>query len=329
MSRSDSPILVTGGAGYIGSVLVGLLLSRDYKVRVIDNLMYGPSALDVYQGSPGLEQFKGDIRNSKDVEIALKDISRVVHLAAIVGDPACEKNRELATAVNLEASELLFAKSVEHKVERFVFASTCSNYGRMDSRLGWVDESSILKPISHYARLKVEFEKFLLNEKKEKMSSVVLRFATAYGLSPRPRLDLTLNEFTTRLALGKKLQVYGEQFWRPYCHTHDLAHACILALEADQEKIARKPFNVGATAENYQKKTLVELILRRIPEAKANVEFVKKDEDPRDYRVSFDLIEKTFGFKNSKTVVNGISEYLAAVRTRQIIDIDNPAYRNS
>jgi nucleoside-diphosphate-sugar epimerase len=329
MFRSDNPILVTGGAGYIGSVLVGLLLSRDYKVRVIDNLMYGQNSLDVFRGSKGLEQIKGDIRNSEDVEKAMKGIGQVVHLAAIVGDPACEKKGKLATEVNLEASELLLEKSIEHKVERFVFASTCSNYGRMDSRSGFVDESSPLKPISHYARLKVDFEKFLLSERKTKMTSVVLRFATAYGLSPRPRLDLTLNEFTTRLALGKKLQVYGEQFWRPYCHTHDLARACILSLESDKAKVSGKAFNVGATDENYQKKTLVELILKRIPEAKAHVEFVKKDEDPRDYRVNFDLIKKTLGFMNLKTVVNGISEYLAAVGAGQIIEMDNPVYRNS
>jgi len=329
MPPSGNPILVTGGAGYVGSVLVGLLLTGDYNVRVIDNLMYSQSSLDVYRGSKGLEQIKGDIRSSSDVEIALKDVRQVVHLAAIVGDPACEKNRDLATEVNQRAAELLFKKSIEHEVERFILASTCSNYGRMENREVFLDESSALKPISHYARLKVEVEKLLLNEKKSKMASVVLRFATAYGLSPRPRLDLTLNEFTTTLALGKKLQVYGEQFWRPYCHTHDLARACILALEADNKKISGKAFNVGASHENYQKKTLVDLILKRIPEVKANVEYIKKDEDPRDYRVNFDLIKKTLGFKNSKTVVNGISEYIAAVRSGQIIDMDNPIYRNS
>ncbi len=329
MPISNSPILVTGGAGYIGSVLVGQLLSNGYNVRVIDNLMHGQSSSDIFHKNKNLEQITGDIRDSCDVDQALKGIKGVVHLAAIVGDPACEKNRELASEVNRDASELLYKKSLEYKVERFVFASTCSNYGKMNNHDGYVDELSELKPISHYARLKVDFEKFILNQNSRSLNSVVLRFATAYGLSPRIRLDLTLNEFTVRLALGKKLQVYGEQFWRPYAHTIDLARACILALESNISKIANQPFNVGATTENYQKKQLVELIVNELPEMAANVEYIKKDEDPRDYRVNFDLIKKTMDYKNVKTVKDGISEFIASVRNGQIKDFDNPLYRNA
>lgn len=325
--RSDT-ILVTGGAGYIGSVLVGLLLAKNYRVRVIDNLMYGQKSLDIYKGSKGLEFVQGDIRQSKDVEKSLKGIKQVIHLAAIVGDPACEKNQKLATEINKQASEQLYRKASQQKIERFIFASTCSNYGRMDNRAEYVDETSELKPVSHYARLKVEFEKFLLNEKESKIATVVLRFATAYGLSPRPRVDLTLNEFTFTLASDKKLQVYGEQFWRPYAHTHDIARACILALEADSSKICGRAFNAGATKENFQKKTLVDLILNKMPNAKNRIEFIKKDEDPRDYRVSFDLIHKTLGFKNSKTVENGISEMILAVQSGQLGNLDNPVFRN-
>jgi len=329
MPVSNSPILVTGGAGYIGSVLVGELLSNGHNVRVIDNLMYGQSSLNIYQGNKYLEHMTGDIRNSRDVDQALKGVKGVVHLAAIVGDPACEKNRALAAEVNRTASELLYRKSLEHKVGRFVFASTCSNYGKMDNHNGYVDESSELKPISHYARLKVDFEKFILNQNSQSLTAVVLRFATAYGLSPRIRLDLTLNEFTVRLALGKKLQVYGEQFWRPYTHTIDLARACILALKQDFSKVSGRAFNVGAANENYQKKTLVALIVKELSQMASNVEFVKKDEDPRDYRVNFDLIKKTLDYKNLKTVNDGISEFIAVVRNGQIKDFDNPIYRNA
>lgn len=320
--------MITGGAGYIGSVLVGRLLSKNYHVRTIDNFMFGQNSLDVYKGSRELEVYKGDIRNSADVDKALDGVSCVFHLAAIVGDPACEKNKELATEVNKDGSELLFRKSIEHKVERFVFASTCSNYGRMDDHDAYVDETSPLKPISHYARLKVEFEKYLMSQITSVTKPVILRFATAYGLSPRLRLDLTVNEFTTELALGRKLQVYGEQFWRPYSHTHDLARACIMAAELDSPNIIGRAFNVGGTEENYQKKTLVNLILKQIPQAKSNVEFVHKDEDPRDYRVSFELIKKTFGFQNEKRVENGISELILTIESGQLSDPDNPVYRN-
>jgi len=322
-------ILVTGGAGYIGSVLVGHLLSYNYRVRVIDNLMYGQKSLDIYEGSRGLEIVNGDIRSSDDVTRALDSVDFVIHLAAIVGDPACEINKTRATEINREASELLFTKSQECKIERFVFASTCSNYGRMDNPDSYVDETSPLKPISHYARLKVDFENFLLSQVQSITIPIILRFATAYGMSLRPRLDLTVNEFATTLALGEKLQVYGEQFWRPYCHTHDLAHACLLAIETDISNIVGKAFNVGVSSENYQKKTLVDLILKKLPQAESKVEFVKKNEDPRDYRVSFDLIQKTLGFANTKTVENGISEFIYAVQSGQINNINNPVYRNS
>jgi len=329
MSAPKDKILVTGGAGYIGSVLVGLLLADGYQVRVIDNLMYGQKSLDIYKGSRGLESIYGDIRDEKDVKKSLEGVNKVVHLAAIVGDPACEKRTDLATETNKEASELLFKKSSDSGISRFVFASTCSNYGRMADHNSFVEETSELKPISHYARLKVEFERFLLSERKQKMKSVVLRFATAYGLSPRPRLDLTLNEFTATLAAGETLQVYGEQFWRPYAHTHDLARAVILALEAEPTKVSGRAFNVGTTEENYQKKKLVELILDRIPEANNKVEYVKKDEDPRDYRVNFDLIKSTLGFKGKKNVENGISEIILAVQSGQMGNLKDPVYRNN
>ncbi len=329
MKSSNSAILVTGGAGYIGSVLVGELLNSGFKVRVIDNLMYGQSSLNIYGAHKDLEQIAGDIRISRDVDEALSGVKAVIHLAAIVGDPACEKNSNLATEVNSEASELVYRKSAEHKVERFIFASTCSNYGKMDSRNAFVHELSELKPVSLYARLKVDFEKFILNQPGQLMSAVVLRFATAYGLSPRMRLDLTLNEFTVMLALGKKLKVYGEQFWRPYAHTHDLARACVIVLMSGISKVSGRAFNVGVTHENFQKKTLVELILRELPQMAANVEFVRKVEDPRDYRVNFDLIRKTLNYSNNRTVKDGISEFIAVTRGGHIKDFDNPVYRNA
>lgn len=329
MKSPNSPILVTGGAGYIGSVLVGELLNIGLKVRVIDNLMYGQSSLNIYEEHKNFEQMVGDIRSSQDVEKALTGINAVIHLAAIVGDPACVKNSGLATEVNRDASELLYRKAFELKVERFIFASTCSNYGKMDNTNAYVDELSALKPVSHYARLKVDFEKFILDRPSPTMSAVVLRFATAYGLSPRMRLDLTLNEFTVMLALGKKLQVYGEQFWRPYAHTLDLARACVLILKSDISKVSGRAFNVGATPENYQKKTLVELILKELPKMSAGVEFVKKIEDPRDYRVNFDLIKNTLDYHNIKTVKDGIDELITVTQSGQIKDFDNPAYRNA
>ena len=328
MTQNNSPILITGGAGYIGSVLVGQLLSDNYRVRVIDNLMYRQDSLKLYSDNRKLEIVHGDIRNETAVKQALVGISAVVHLAALAGDPACEKNKQLATEVNKDASEMLSTLAKEQKIKRFIFASTCSNYGKMEARDGYVDETSRLKPISHYARLKVSFEEFLISQKSKSFSPVILRFATAFGMSPRPRLDLTVNEFTAVLATGEKLEIYGENFWRPYCHTQDIARACQLVLEADESMVTGQAFNVGDTSQNFQKKTLIELILKELPEAADKVVFVTKDEDPRDYRVNSDKIKTTLGYTKTKTVSNGICEYIDAIKCGQITDIHSQRYRN-
>jgi len=328
VTHNGFPILITGGAGYIGSVLTGQLLRDNYRVRVLDNLMYEQDSLKQYTDNHKLEIVHGDIRNETAVKQALEGISAVVHLAAIVGDPACEKNKQLATEVNKEASQMLSTLAKEQEIRRFIFASTCSNYGRMEAKDGYVDETSRLKPISHYARLKVGFEEFLTSQKSDSFSPVILRFATAYGMSPRPRLDLTVNEFTAVLAMGEKLEIYGENFWRPYCHTQDIARACQLMLEADESIVAGQAFNVGDTSQNFQKKTLIELILKELPEATDNVVFVTKDEDPRDYRVNFNKIKKTLGYTKTKTVSNGICEYIDAIKCGQITDIHSQRYSN-
>lgn len=321
-------ILITGGAGYIGSVLTGLLLRSGFKVRVIDNLSFGGESILGFLPHPDFEFNHGDICNSDDVDKALDGITGVVHLAAIVGDPACKKNPELATKINKTASESLYEKAIDVGVKRFVFVSTCSNYGKMENTDSYVDEESPLNPISHYAELKVGFEKYLMATKSDSLTPICLRFATAYGLSPRPRFDLTVNEFCRDLFLGRGLEVYGEQFWRPYCHTSDLANACRLALTAPDEKAAYRTYNVGNTKENYTKKDIVDLILKKLPHRKDTIKYVAKDEDPRDYRVNCDRIKDALKFTPVFTVKDGIEEIINAMMSRIIALPDNKAYRN-
>ncbi len=328
MSGRDKVVLVTGGAGYIGSVLVGQLLDGRWAVRTIDKLMFGGDALSSYLSRPGFEFVEGDICRADDLQPALEGVGTVVHLAAIVGDPACKKYPELAIETNKNGSELLCEMAMEAGVSRFVFASTCSNYGAMSEPDGYVDETSPLSPVSLYAELKVDFEKQLLQLNRDDFATVCLRFATAHGLSPRPRFDLTVNEFTRDLVLGKELEIYGEQFWRPYCHTTDLARAVVRALEADTARVAGKAFNVGDTAENYQKKTLVEMILERLPQMREKVRYVERTEDPRNYRVNFDRINSELGFKAKKRVADGIGEYILAIQSGQIRDPEDRRYTN-
>jgi nucleoside-diphosphate-sugar epimerase len=317
-------VLVTGGAGYVGSVVVDELLERGFRVRALDALLHGsvPSLLQSW-GNRRFEFVKGDVRDAEARTRALEGISAVVHLAAIVGDPACARHPELAREVNLEATKALLTDAEQAGVERFVFASTCSNYGKMNNG-DLADETVELKPVSLYAETKVAAEGEVLGRRK--LAPTCLRFATVYGTSPRMRFDLTVNEFTRDLEVLDELVVFGEQFWRPYVHVRDAASAIALVLEAPLDLMAGEVFNVGDTGENYRKLDLVEILRTRFPNGK--VDFVHKDEDPRDYRVSFEKFASRTGFRIERSVEDGVDEVMALVRSGLLDDPYHPVYRN-
>jgi nucleoside-diphosphate-sugar epimerase len=320
-------ILVTGGAGYIGSVLVRILLDKGYSVRAMDSLKFGGDALYDVAQHPRFEFFKGDIRNAADVEKALEGISDVAHLAAIVGDPACSKFADEARETNWDGSVALFEAAEKAGVERFVFASTCSNYGKMADPDVFLNEESELRPVSLYAELKVKFEQYLTNDRKDsRMCATALRFSTVYGFSPRMRFDLTVNEFTRNVCLSGEQEIWGPQFWRPYCHVDDLARAVMLVMESPEEKVRANVFNVGDTSENYSKRMLMEAIQVQLPEVKAI--YVEKTEDPRDYRVNFDKIQQQLGFTITKRVPDGIREIIKLMQSGLITDTHAQKFRN-
>jgi len=282
-------------------------------------------------GHPHFAFKKADITDYPKVDQVIDDNPRcyaIVHLAAIVGDPACKLEPELARRTNLDSSIHLLKKAAQANVERFVFASTCSNYGKMAESSGYLDESSPLAPVSLYAELKVEVEDFILKKmyKTVDFCPTCLRFATAYGISPRMRFDLTVNEFTKELALGRELVVFGEQFWRPYCYVGDLSRAILAVLNQPKHKVAYNVFNVGDSNENYTKKMIVDALRRLVPEG--NIKYVKREEDPRDYCVKFDKIKNELGFRISKTVPEGMDEILRSIRLGIIDDPDNQRYYN-
>lgn len=323
-------ILVTGGAGYVGSVLVRKLLQKDYRVICVDILRFGgQSLLDVW-GNPDFLFKKIDITDFQAVDEIIDEyqIDSIVHLAAIVGDPACKLEPELAERTNYDASMHLLDKSLQAKINKFVFASTCSNYGKMKDPDNFVDETSPLYPVSLYAQLKVGFENYLLNEtgRTDWFSPTALRFSTVYGMSPRMRFDLTVNEFTREVALGRELVIFGENFWRPYCHVSDFSRAILAVLEAPKVKVAYNVFNVGDTSQNFTKKMIAEELIRQSPEAK--IRYVKQLEDPRDYRVNFNKIRDTLNFRISKTVPEGICEILECIRQGIIENPDDQRYSN-
>jgi nucleoside-diphosphate-sugar epimerase len=251
----------------------------------------------------------------------------VVHLAAVVGDPACSRQPDLARATNLDASLALIEESQHAGVGRFIFASTCSNYGKMKDANQYVDEESELSPVSLYAETKVAVEMALLrNGRNNGWCPTPLRFSTVYGVSPRMRFDLTVNEFTMEMLTKKHLMVFGEQFWRPYIHVWDVARAIHLVLSSPAANVGGCVFNVGATDQNFQKQQLVEMIRPYAPDAL--VEFVHKTEDPRDYRVSFARITNQLGFKTTRTVAQGIGEIARLVQENVVGNFGDRKYRN-
>ncbi|MGA8672709.1 MAG: NAD(P)-dependent oxidoreductase [Terracidiphilus sp.] len=319
-------VLITGGAGYVGSTLAPLLLAAGHKVRVLDRLLYGGESLLGVWSHPDFDFIHGDVRDRETLRQAVSECDAVVHLAAIVGDPACAREPEIARAVNLDASMNLIEESRKAGVQRFVFASTCSNYGKMKDPTQFVNEESELQPVSLYAETKVAVEKFLLESAANGWCPTPLRFATVFGVSSRMRFDLTVNEFTMEMITKKHLAVFGEQFWRPYVHVFDAARGIALILSSPPQAVAGRVFNVGSTDQNLQKQQIVELIRPSAPDAK--VEFVHKNEDPRDYRVSFDRILGELGYKTTRTVGEGILEVAKLVRAGAISNLADNRYRN-
>ena len=323
----SGPVLVTGGGGYIGALLVEELRAASFEVRVLDSLLHGQDEIAAEQRAVGVEVIEGDIRDPAVRARGLDEAPAVVHLAAIVGDPACARDPELSEEVNVEATRSLLAGAADAGIERFVFASTCSNYGRMPDTTRPIDEQGELLPISLYARQKVGIEGLALEAASGAMMATCLRFATVYGVGRRMRFDLTVNEFTRELWADRELEVFGKQFWRPYIHVRDAARAILTVLEAPAEKVAGKVFNAGRSDENYRKLDLVERIREQTD--RGRVSFVQRDEDPRDYKVSFEKIRADLGFEPVMTVPDGIAEVISALDAGAFGDPFDARYSNT
>jgi nucleoside-diphosphate-sugar epimerase len=317
---------VTGGAGYVGALVTRELLEAGWDVRVLDVLLHGQDDIATGLRNDGVSLIEGDVRDGAARAEALQGADAVVHLAAIVGDPACARDPELSQAVNVEATQAVVDEARRAGVSRIVFASTCSNYGRMADPTVPIDEGGELRPVSLYAEQKVLVEKMLLGLDPGEICATPLRFATVYGVAPRMRFDLTVNEFTRDLWAERELEVFGEQFWRPYVHAADAARGVATVLAAEPSQVAGEVFNVGHSDENYRKLDLVEMITGEL--GRGDVSYVRRDEDPRDYKVSFEKVRAELGFEPKMRVADGISEVAQALEQRAFGDPFDGRYSN-
>lgn len=315
-------VLVVGGAGYIGSIVVRMLLKRGFQVRVLDSLVYGASAIEEVLDHPRLEFMRGDCRNIQDVVGAMRGAGAVIHLAAIVGDPACDQDHKTAQEINYAATRMMIEIAKGEGVQRFIFASSCSVYGASDQVM---DENSQVRPISLYADTKVDSEQALLSAATASFHPTILRFATIFGLSPRPRFDLVVNLLTAKAMKERLVTIYNGEQWRPFLHVADAAAAIVRVLEAPVALVGRQIYNVGDSRLNYTLTDVAEKLVKFFPHTR--VEHVE-NADRRSYRVSFQKIKGHLGFSCSKSLEDGIHEIKAAFEAGRISDYSAALYSN-
>src|SRR3990167_1480341 len=319
--KQDRKILLIGGAGYIGSVLTKHLLECGYKIRCLDLLLYENNECVIpYLMNENYEFIFGDFTNSKVVSDALIDITDVVILGGLVGDPITKKYPDISLKIN-HFGVLNLIDTLNHRgLNKVIFISTCSNYGIVnDNQLA--DETSELSPLSLYAKAKVAIERHVGSLRGNiDYSPTILRFATAFGLSPRTRFDLTVNQFVRELYLGNEVLVYDAETWRPYCHVQDFSLAVRRVLESPIELVNFEIFNAGGDKNNFTKNGVVDSVKKFIPHAK--VTFKEKGSDPRDYRVNFKKIRETLYFEPRYSVTDGITEILNALNQNVFNNVD-------
>ena len=332
---TDRHVLITGGAGYIGSLLTSELLRANYRVTVLDSLLFGGESLVPFLHHPNFQFVKADVTEPRVVKDALKDgngwqkPNAIVHLAAIVGFPACQAvGKQVAWRYNVDATKSVFGQAVDLGVERFVFASTYSNYGLSEDGKP-VTEESPLNPQSLYAETKIAAEEFLLTQKDASCAPLLFRFATLYGLSPRTRFDLIVNQFVLEAFTRRELIIYQRGYSRSFVHIRDAVRGIMMGLEEERSKVCGEVFNLGTENGNYTKDDIVRLILKRMPETVVEYKNLTFGGDMRDITVSFAKIKEVLGYETTLTVDDGVRELLFALKSGIIRNPSDEKYRNA
>lgn len=322
-----SKILVTGGAGYIGSTVVRHLLCRGYDVHVLDNLIQGADGVNCFYGYSNYNFIKGDIRDQKLVNEIVGKVDYVAHLAAIVGEYACKKNPDETKSINVQGTKNIVQASLKNKIKRFIFFSTCSSYGVQDINI-MANEETPLNPVSLYAETKISMEEYLRKNFDSEIPYTIIRPSTVHGLSPRMRFDLIVNHFVKDAVLNSKLDIFGGSLWRPLMWVGEVGRAIDKILSADLKLINKQIFNLGNTKDNRKKSEIAEIIKTKfIPNLE--IKYSGKDEDLRSYKVDFSKIEKTLDFKLEKTLEKAIEELIFSIKNKFFVDLDNLKFKNN
>ena len=319
--NSQRRVLIIGAGGYIGPIVTGHLLERGYKVRGLDLFLFPTqSVLEPFAGNPDFELVIGDHCDPDLMSGALDGVTDVIILSGLVGDPITKKYPDASRKINDEGMRALIGLCNGRGLNRVIFVSTCSNYGLIkEDELA--DENFALNPLSLYAKAKVAMEQELLAlEGKVDFKPTVLRFATAFGLAPRMRFDLTVSQFTRDMFLGHDMLVYDAATWRPYCHVRDFGDVLQRVLEAPEKDIAFEVFNAGGDVNNFTKQMIVDSILEALPDSQ--VAYQEHGEDPRNYRVDFAKIRDRLGFEPKYTVKDGVAELIEALKQGRFADYD-------
>lgn len=306
-------VLVTGGAGYVGSILVPKLLDKGYRVKVLDLYLYGDDVLDRVKDNSNLTQIKGDIRDRTLLEEVMPGIEAVIHLACISNDPSFELNPQLGKSINYDAFIDLVSIAKKSGVKRFIYASTSSVYGIKEEEN--VTEDLPLEPLTDYSRFKALCEPILLKEKSSDFTPVVIRSATVCGYSPRQRLDLTVNILTNHAVNRGIIKVFGGEQRRPNIHMQDITDLYMELLEYPDHLISGKIFNVGY--ENHKVKDIAQMIRRVVGKDDLKIETVPTD-DNRSYHISSEKIKRELGFEPKHTIEEAIRDLCDAFKAGKI-----------